>query len=167
MALILSAFAAGLQILAAHRVIARIIGEGWFALRGLLQMPAVELVVNVALIALETLLLLRISAWLKTGFQALEVRVRREKNRRLKGFSIQKVQVFTASQLTGFLLGLSRYARYTSMHCLRLSTSPACSASFPGPAERFRVPSAPFSSASSMPGADFWATSRASSFSCW
>ncbi|ABB24140.1 Small-conductance mechanosensitive channel-like protein [Pelodictyon luteolum DSM 273] len=113
LALILAACAAGLQILAGHPVIARSIGEGWFALRGLLQMPAVELFVNVALIAFETLLLLRISAWLKTGFQALEVRIRREKDRRLKGFSIQKVQVFTASQLTGFLLGLSRYARYT------------------------------------------------------
>ncbi|WP_165498788.1 mechanosensitive ion channel domain-containing protein [Chlorobium sp. N1] len=111
-ALIVSAAVAGWHILGTHPSIARFIEESFLVLRCFIVLPAVEFVLNVALVGLESLLLLRVTGWLKGGFGRLEAVIRSEEDRRLKGFSIQKVQVFTSSQLTLFLLGLSRYVRF-------------------------------------------------------
>ena len=57
-------------------------------------------------------MLFKVTGWVKAGFQVIANRIKAEQDKRLKGFKIQRVQVFTASQLTSFLLAVSRYARY-------------------------------------------------------
>lgn len=109
---VVSALAAGWQILGTHPSIARFIAGTFAALGRFMALSAVEFVMNIVLVAVESVVLLRVAGWLKTMFGRLERRVRSEEGCRLKGFSIQRVQVFTASRLTAFLLVLSRYVRY-------------------------------------------------------
>ena len=61
---------------------------------------------------METFVLFKLIGWVKTGFKFLENRIKAEQGKRLKGFKIQRVQIFTASQLTSFLLIVNQYARY-------------------------------------------------------
>lgn len=112
MLFIFSAIAAAARLLGAHPAIASFLALSLEALGRFLVLPTVELLINSTLVVLESVLLLQLSKWLKRVFEKVEGVVLREEDVHLKGFSIQKVQLFSASQLTAFLLVLSRYVRY-------------------------------------------------------
>jgi len=102
----------GWQILNNHPDILGFILSAWGAIRNFVQLPIVIFILNLALIALETFLLFKVIGWVKAGFQVIANRIKAEQGVRLKGFKIQQVQVFTASQLTNFLLVVNQYVRY-------------------------------------------------------
>lgn len=102
----------GWQILNSHPDISEFIISAGQAIRSFVQLPAVIFTFNLALIGLETFVLFKVIGWIKAGFQVIANRIKAEQDKRLKGFKIQRVQVFTASQLTRFLLAVSQYARY-------------------------------------------------------
>ena len=102
----------GWQILNSHPDISEFIIHTGQAILSFVQLPIVIFTFDLALIGLETFVLIKITGWVKAGFQVIANRIRAEQNKRLKGFKLQRVQMFTASQLTRFLLVFSRYARY-------------------------------------------------------
>jgi small-conductance mechanosensitive channel len=95
-----------------HPEISGFLTHAWQTLATFVQLTAVIFAFNLVLIGLETYLLFKAFGWVKIGFSGIENRVEAERGKRVKGFKIQQVQVFTASQLTGFLLGVSKYTRY-------------------------------------------------------
>ena len=76
------------------------------------HLPLVIFIFNLALIGIATFLLFKVFSWVRIGFDIITNRIQAEQDKRLKGFKIQRVQVFTANQLTNFLLGVNRYTRY-------------------------------------------------------
>jgi small-conductance mechanosensitive channel len=76
------------------------------------QLPAVILILDLALIGLATFILFKAFGWVKAGFGVITNRIRQEQGRLLKGIKIQRVHLFTDRQLTRFLLVFSLYARY-------------------------------------------------------
>ncbi|NJN79794.1 MAG: mechanosensitive ion channel family protein, partial [Anaerolineales bacterium] len=109
--IILSAWEAW-QVLNSHADISDFIVSAWLLITNFLQFPAVTFVLNLALIGVETYLLFKVFGWVKTWFNAISNRVEAEKGNRLKGFKLQRVQIFTAAQFTSFLLAVNQYARY-------------------------------------------------------
>lgn len=100
------------QTLNNHPDIKEFITSARQAILNFVQLPAVVFILNLALIGVETFVLFKLIGWVKTGFKFLENRIKAEQGKRLKGFKIQRVQIFTASQLTSFLLIVNQYARY-------------------------------------------------------
>ena len=100
------------QTLISHPDISGFVTSAWQTILNFVQLPAVIFTFNLALIGLETFMLFKVIGWVKAGFQVIANRIKAEQDKRLKGFKIQRVQVFTASQLTRFLLAVSRYTRY-------------------------------------------------------
>jgi small-conductance mechanosensitive channel len=100
------------QTLISHPDISGFVTSAWQTILNFVQLPVVIFVLNLALISLETFVLFKVIGWAKVGFQVIANRIKAEQGKRLKGFKIQRVQVFTASHLTSFLLAVSRYARY-------------------------------------------------------
>ncbi len=82
------------------------------AVGNFIQLPLVLFLLNLFLVGLATILLSRLFGWIRSGFEAVARRLEAEKGNRLKGFKFQSVQIFTAEQLTSFLLGVNRYLRY-------------------------------------------------------
>ena len=76
------------------------------------QLSIVIFIFNLALIGIATFLLFKVFSWVKMGFNIIAGRIQIEQGKRLRGFKVQRVQIFTASQLTNFLLVVSRYSRY-------------------------------------------------------
>jgi len=100
------------KTLNSHPEISGFITEVWQAIVTFVQLPLVTFIFNLALIGLETFVLFRAFSWIKAGFNIIAHRIEAEQDKRLKGFKIQRVQIFTASQLTNFLLGANKYIRY-------------------------------------------------------
>ena len=100
------------KILNSHPDISNFLQSAWEATINFAQLPVVIFIFNLALVGIVTFLLFRVFGWVKIGFNVIANRIQAEQGKRLKGFKIQRVQVFTASQLTSFLLGVSRYIRY-------------------------------------------------------
>ena len=100
------------QILNSHPVVSDFIMNVWKAMLNFVHLPVVIFILNLALIGLETFVLSKLYGWVKVGFNVIAERITAEQDKRLKGFKIQRVQVFTANQLTSFLLIVSRYTRY-------------------------------------------------------
>lgn len=86
--------------------------RSWADINTFVRLPVVIFIFDLALIAFETLLLFKAFGWIKTSFIVIARRIEAERGNRLKGFKFQRVQVFTTSQLTGFLLGVNKYTRY-------------------------------------------------------
>jgi small-conductance mechanosensitive channel len=84
----------------------------WQAMINFVKLPIVIFIIHVLLIGLATFILSKAFGWVKDGFEVVTHRIEAEKGKRLKGFRFQRVQLFTASQLTSFLLGVNKYARY-------------------------------------------------------
>jgi len=80
----------------------------------LAQLQVVVFLLNIAVIGIATYMTFKAFGWIKTGFNTLTRRIHAEQGKRLKGFKIQRVQIFTASQFTGFLVGVTRYSRYAA-----------------------------------------------------
>ena len=76
------------------------------------RLPVVIFIFDLALIVIATMILFKAFGWTHTSFTALAERIQTEKGKSLKGFKVQRVQIFTASQLTNLLLSVSKYARY-------------------------------------------------------
>ncbi len=85
----------------------------WLAIINFVQLPVILFVIHLLLIGLATVILFKAFGWIKAGFRVLTHRIETEKGRQLKGLKFQRVQVFTDSQLTSFLLGVSKYTRYS------------------------------------------------------
>ena len=100
------------QVLNSHPDISGFIMSAWKAILNFVKLLAVIFILNLALIGIETFVLFKVIGWVKAGFHVIANRIKAEQDKRLKGFKIQQVQVFTASQLTSFLLVVSQYARY-------------------------------------------------------
>jgi len=100
------------QTLNSHPDITEFLLRVWQAILNFVQLPVVIFILDLALIGVETFVLFKIFGWVKTGFKLVENRIKAEQGKRLKGFKIQRVQVFTASQLISFLLIVNQYARY-------------------------------------------------------
>ena len=100
------------QTLNSHPNIKEFITRAWQVVISFIQLPAVIFISNLALIGAATFVLFKILGWVKAGFKSIEDRIKAEQGKRLKGFKIQRVQVFTASQLTSFLHIANRYIRY-------------------------------------------------------
>jgi small-conductance mechanosensitive channel len=88
------------------------ISSVWQKLLVLVELPAVIFLFDLVLIGVETYLLFKAIGWVRNGFILIENRIEAEQGKRVKGFKIQQVQVFTASQLTSFLQGVTKYTRY-------------------------------------------------------
>ena len=67
------------------------------------QLSIVIFIFNLALIGIATFLLFKVFSWVKMGFNIIAGRIQIEQGKRLRGFKVQRVQIFTASQLTNFL----------------------------------------------------------------
>jgi small-conductance mechanosensitive channel len=100
------------KTLNSHPEISGFIADTWQAIVTFVQLPVVTFIFDLALIGLETFILFKAFGWVKAGFNIIAHRIAAEQNKRLKGFKIQRVHIFTASQLTKFLLGISKYTRY-------------------------------------------------------
>ena len=109
--ILLSAWGAW-QILNSHPDISEFMMRTWQTILGFVRLPAVIFSLDLVLIGLETFVLFKVIGWVKVGFKAIADQITAEEDKRLKGFKIQRVQIFTASQLTSFLLIVSRYTRY-------------------------------------------------------
>ena len=99
-------------VLNSHPDVSNFMQNAWNAIINVTQFPVITFIFDLALIGIATLLLFKSSSWLKTGFNIIADRIQAEQGKRLKGFKIQRVQVFTESQLTNFLFALNRYSRY-------------------------------------------------------
>ncbi len=95
-----------------HADISTFIFSAWAAIQTFAALPVVLFIFDLGLIAFATFILIKAFGWTKTGFAGIANRINSEKGTRLKGFKIQKVQIFTASQLTQFLLTVNQYSRY-------------------------------------------------------
>jgi len=100
------------QTLNSHPDISVFLTQEWKATSNFVKLPVVLFILNLLLVGLATYVLFKAFGWVKTGFSLIDRRIKTEKGKRLKGFKIQRVELFTASQLTGFLLVFSRYVRY-------------------------------------------------------
>jgi len=100
------------QTLNSHPDISAFLTQAWKAISSFIRLPVVLFILNLLLEGLATYVLFKAFRWVKAGFSVIDRRVHAEKGKRLKGFKIQRVEVFTASQLTSFLLGVNRYIRY-------------------------------------------------------
>ncbi|MBI9050887.1 MAG: mechanosensitive ion channel family protein [Anaerolineaceae bacterium] len=88
------------------------INQTWQSITTFIKLPIIIFIFDLGLIAFETFLLIKVLGWVKLGFIALANTIEAEQGKRLKGFKFQRVQIFTDSQLTSFLVVVSRYARY-------------------------------------------------------
>ena len=100
------------KTLNSHPDISNFLGSAQEAIIDFSQLLVVRFIFDLALIVLATFALFKVFGWVKIGFYGIARRIRAEQDKRLKGFKIQRVQVFTASQLSSFLLGINRYTRY-------------------------------------------------------
>ncbi|NQU31341.1 MAG: hypothetical protein HQ525_11810, partial [Anaerolineae bacterium] len=100
------------KTLNSHPDISNFLLSSWEVIINFAQLPAMIFIFNLALIGIVTFVLFKMFGWVKIGFISIANRIQAEQGKRLKGFKIQRVQVFTASQLSSFLLGVSRYIRY-------------------------------------------------------
>ena len=100
------------SILNSHPDISRFITRAGQAISKFVQLPAVIFILDLLLVAIATFILFKVFGWIKTGFNLIAGRIESEREKRLKGFKFQRVEVFTASQLTSFLLGVNTYVRY-------------------------------------------------------
>jgi small-conductance mechanosensitive channel len=100
------------KTLNSHPAISGFITATWQAILNFVRLPVVIFIFGLVLIGLVTLLLFKALGWVKAGFTVLARRIEAERGNRLKGFKFQRVQVVTANQLTGFLLGVNKYTRY-------------------------------------------------------
>lgn len=100
------------KTLNSHPDISNFLRSSWEVIINFAQLPAMIFIFNLALIGIVTFVLFKMFGWVKIGFISIANRIQAEQGKRLKGFKIQRVQVFTASQLSSFLLGVSRYIRY-------------------------------------------------------
>ncbi len=76
------------------------------------KLPLVIGGLDFTLVVIATFALLKVFGWIKGLFNQITLLIQAEQGKRLKGFKIQRVQVFTEDQLTNFILSLSKYARY-------------------------------------------------------
>jgi small-conductance mechanosensitive channel len=100
------------KALNSHPAIAEFLSQARQAIQNFVHLPVVIFLFDLVLIGLATYLLFKAFGWVKSGFQNLANRIEAERGKSLKGFKIQRVQVFTAGQLTNFLLVVGRYVRY-------------------------------------------------------
>lgn len=100
------------SILNLHSDISRFITRAGKAISRFVRLPAVIFIFDLFLVAIATLVLFKVFGWVKAGFSLVAGRIESEREKSLKGFKFQKVEVFTASQLTSFLLGVNKYIRY-------------------------------------------------------
>jgi len=105
---ILSAAGSGM-IFFSHPSITALCRRGWQSVRNTAHQSAIIILFDAVVIILLTLLIFKASGWTRRGYRLFRRRVERERGRRLNGFKIQRVEVFTADQLTDFLLRLLRY----------------------------------------------------------
>jgi small-conductance mechanosensitive channel len=100
------------KTLNSHPAIAEFLTQARQAIQNFVHLPMVIFLFDLVLIGLATYFLFKAFSWVKSGFLNLANRIEAERGKSLKGFKIQRVQVFTASQLTNFLLVVGRYVRY-------------------------------------------------------
>jgi len=100
------------ETLNSHPDLFRLISSTREIIVNFIQLPMVTFIFDLALIGIATFLLFKGIGWVKTGFNLIAHRIQAERGNRVKGFKIQRVHLFTASQLTRFLLGVSKYTRY-------------------------------------------------------
>lgn len=100
------------KTLNSHPDLARFFESTWELIVHFVQLPLVIFLFDLALIGLATFVLFKAFGWVKAGFAVLGQHILTEKGKRIKGFKIQRVQVFTASQLTNSLLSIANYVRY-------------------------------------------------------
>jgi small-conductance mechanosensitive channel len=110
--IILIAFWGAWQTLNSLPEISILLTQAWKAVSSFVRLPIVIFLLNLLLVGLATYILFKVFGWVKAGFKVFDRRIVAEKGKSLKGFKIQRVEVFTASQLTGFLLGVNKYVRY-------------------------------------------------------
>jgi len=114
-ALVFAFFAWGAWgILNSHPDISNFVIDAQQALIDFARLPIIIFLLNLALIGLETFALLKAFSWIRGGFEKIADKIKTEQGKRLKGFKIQQWNVFTASQLTVFLLSVNRYVRYAT-----------------------------------------------------
>ncbi len=99
-------------LLNSHPAITEFIVSAWEAVVRFVNLPVVIFILDLVLIGIGTYLLFKTFGWVKRGSRILAIQIRSAENKHLKGFKIQRVQVFTASQLTRFLLLVDQYALY-------------------------------------------------------
>ena len=106
------AFWGAWQTLNSHPELSTSLLQAGTAISSFLRLPFIIFILNLLLVGLATYLMSKAFGWVKSGFKVFDRRILAEKEKRLKGFKIQRVEMFTASQLTAFLLGVNRYVRY-------------------------------------------------------
>lgn len=110
--IVLIAFWGAWQTLNSLPEISILLTQAWKAVSGFVRLPVVIFLLNLLLVGLATYVLFKLFGWVKAGFKVFDRRIVAEKGKSLKGFKIQRVDVFTVEQLTGFLLITNRYIRY-------------------------------------------------------
>ena len=95
-----------------HPQISKAIQGAWHTTFTFARLPLITFIFDLFLIGLETFLFIKVLGLVKIAFLALINNIHAEKGKRLKGFKIQRVQVFSTKQLTKFLLVLSQYTHY-------------------------------------------------------
>ena len=100
------------RILNLHPEISRFITRAGQTVSRFIQLPIVIFIFDLLLVAIATIILFKVFGWVKAGFNLVAGRIESEREKSLKGFKFQRVEIFTASQLTSFLLGVNKYVRY-------------------------------------------------------
>jgi len=99
-------------VLTGHPQISEFISWTELQISEFFQLAVVKFILNVLLITLETVILLKAVKWIKKGFEIISLRIAAERDKHLKGFKIQQVELISAGQITAFFLSISRYLRY-------------------------------------------------------
>ena len=84
--------------------------KGWIAyLSGL---PILLFIYDVLLVIAATYLLIKVIRWIVPIFERTASVIEKERGKSLRGWKIQKLELFSADRLTDFILLVNRYLRY-------------------------------------------------------
>ena len=74
--------------------------------------PVVILIYDFILVILFTFILVKVFGWVSQGFEKIENTIKEEHGKKIKGFSLQSLEILSAEQIKSILLTINRYLRY-------------------------------------------------------